>query len=351
MAKSFFKNVKISGISACVPPKELSLLNETNLYNGDKKKINRVINSSGFLNRRVTEKDVMTSDLCFEAAEDLIKNLKVDRKEIDGLLFLSYTPDYLMPATSYTLHKRLNLSHDCICMDIPQACSGYVLGLFQASMLINSGSKKVLLLVGDSFSKFTDMFKNNTAPVFGDAGSATLVEYEENNSVFYFNMFSDGSNWDALACINGGFRNYPTNNDFYDNGEYIYNSFMEGGRIFDFTMENISPSIDSLLNYANMSTHDIDYFMMHQANKFILQNIAQQLDISLDKMPMDTLSKYGNQCGASIPCAIADSIKDKITNGNNKIFLSGFGVGLSWANAIIEINRIYCSGIKEYKGE
>ena len=110
----------------------------------------------------------------------LSKNLNIDKSDIDALLFMSYTPDYLMPATSYILHKRLNLSNNCICMDIPQACSGYEIGLYQASMLINSGCKKVLLLVGDSFSKFTDMFNNNTAPVFGDAGSATLIEYDEN---------------------------------------------------------------------------------------------------------------------------------------------------------------------------
>lgn len=351
MVKTLFKNVKIKGISTIIPPKEVSILDNPNLYNGDQKKIKRVINSSGFLNRRVTEKDVMTSDLCFEAAEDLIKNLNIDKSDIDALLFMSYTPDYLMPATSYILHKRLNLSNNCICMDIPQACSGYEIGLYQASMLINSGCKKVLLLVGDCFSKFTDMFNNNTAPVFGDAGSATLIEYDENAENSYFSINSDGSNWDALACLNGGFRNYPNKADFYESGEYKYNSGMDGGRIFEFTMNKISPSIEELFEYSNINKSDIDYFVMHQANKFILQNIARQLDIDISKVPMETISKYGNQCGASIPCTISDVLKESISNKKNKLLLSGFGVGLSWANAIITTDNIYCSGIKVYEGE
>ena len=235
-----FNNVSIKGISTVVPEKELILTDDKSLYDGDEKKIKRVINSSGFLKRRVTDENVMTSDLCFAAAEDLIKNLNVNKEEIDALLFISYTPDYLMPATSYVLHKKLGLSQNCVVMDIPQACSGYVLGLYQASMLINSGCKKVLLLVGDSFSKFSDMFINHTAPVFGDAGSATLVEYDENAKKSYFMINSDGENYDALICENGAFKNPSKQTDFYPDGNYKYNSRMDGGRIFDFTMQNIA---------------------------------------------------------------------------------------------------------------
>lgn len=351
MPKSLFKNVKISGISTVVPSKELCLLDDKELYGGNEKKINRVVKSSGFLNRRVSERDVMTSDMCLQAASDLIDNLKVDKSEIDAILFLSYTPDYLMPATSYVLHKKLGLSQNCLCMDIPQACSGYVIGLFQASMLINSGYKRVLLLVGDSFSKFTDMFKDHTAPVFGDAGTATLVEYDENAETIYFNINSDGNGYDSLICENGGFKNIPNKDSFYDNGEFEYKAKMDGGRVFDFTMNNITPSLTDLLEFSNKNKDDFDYYVFHQANKFILQNIARQLEIDETKMPVETLSKYGNQCGASIPCTISDQLHDKI-NGKN-VLMAGFGVGLSWASAIVKFDQnIYCSKVNEYiKGE
>lgn len=349
MVKFVFDNVKISGISSVVPSKELCLLEDKNLYNGDEKRINRVIKSSGFLKRRVTEQDIMTSDLCLQAAEDLIKNLKIQKEDIGALLFLSYTPDYIMPATSYVLHSKLGLSQDCICMDIPQACSGYEVGLYQASMLINSGCKKVLMLVGDSFSKFTDMFIDHTAPVFGDAGTATLIEYDEKAEKTYFILNSDGTNYDALICKNGGFRNCPKSDSFYDNKNYKYESKMDGGRIFDFTMANIAPSIQELLDFSKKNIDDIDLFVFHQANKFILQNIALKLGISIDKINTDTLTNYGNQCGASIPCTISNVYKDAVSKNKKRCLLSGFGVGLSWASAIVNLENIYCSDLIEYK--
>ncbi len=345
-----FANIKISGISTVVPPQKLSLLDEKNLYKGDRKKLNRVIESSGFLYRRVCEESVMTSDLCLYAANDLLSKLKVDRDSIDALLFLSYTPDYLMPATSYILHKNLKLNTDCIVMDIPQACSAYVLGLFQASMLINSGCKKVLVLVGDSFSKFTDMFKDN-APIFGDAGSATLLEYDHNALESYYNINSDGNMYDSLMCENFGFRNPPTKKDFYEDGSPMYKSSMDGGKIFNFTLSEIAPSIEKLFKKAKTEKNAIDYFVFHQANRLILENIARKLDIPYEKTPMTTLTEYGNQCGASIPCTISDTLSHKVSMEKTKLLLSGFGVGLSWASALVSLDKIYCSNILKYGEE
>ena len=349
MVKYAFNNAKIKGLSTVVPNKEKCLLDESNLYDGNQKKINRVINSSGFFKRRITETET-TSDLCLQAAKDLIENIEINKEDIDALLFLSYTPDYLMPATSYVLHKKLELSQNCICMDIPQACSGFEIGLYQAAMMINSGCKKVLLLVGDSFSKFSDMFNNNTAPVFGDAGSATLIEYDETAEKMYFNINSDGNGYDSLICENGGFRNPIKKTDFYEDGSFVYNSKMDGGRIFDFTMNNISPNIEELLTFANLNIEDIDEFVFHQANKFILENIARKLNVEPERISTETLTNYGNQCGASIPCTISNTLQKKVSKQNVKCLLSGFGVGLSWASAIVNLDKIYCSELNSFKG-
>lgn len=348
MPKLKLYNTVIKGISSVVPQKELSILDNPNLYDGNQKKIKRVIESSGFLKRRVTNSDTTTSDLCERAAVDLLENLKIEPETIDGLLFISYTPDYLMPATSYVLHKKLGLSENCIVADLPQACSGFVFGLYQASMMINSGCKRILLLVGDTFSKFSDMFNDNSAPVFGDAGSACLIEYDENANPIFFNINSDGKFYDSLICKNGGFRNPVNKDDFYETGLYKYESKMNGAEIFNFTIQKIAPSIEEVLNFANLKKEDINHFVLHQANKFILQNIALQLNIDEKLIPTETLSKYGNQCGASIPCTICDVLKEDVEKEDNKVLLSGFGVGLSWISAIIDINKIYCSGIIEY---
>ena len=349
MPKARFLSVKIKAISTVVPSKELSILDDKELYGGDKRKIQRVIESSGFLNRRVSSPQTMTSDLCLQAAEDLIKNLNIDKFGIDALLFMSYTPDYLMPATSYVLHKKLGLSENCICMDIPQACSGYVLGLYQASMLLNAGCKSVLLLVGDSFSKFSDMFRNHTAPVFGDAGSATLLEFDKNSEPIYFNINSDGAGYDSLFCPNGGFRKPPAIGNFYEDGHFQYGAKMDGGRVFEFTMNKVSPNIKDLLSFSKENKDSFDYYVFHQANKFILQNLARQIEVDPVKMPMTTISKYGNQCGASIPATFCDTLSAEVSSHKVRCLLAGFGVGLSWASASLSLDKIYCSKILEYK--
>lgn len=348
MVKAAFNNMRITAVSAVVPPKSLSLTDDPLLYDGNEKKIRRVIDSSGFLKRRVAENDVTSSDLCFEAAENLFRDTGIKRDDIDALLFVSYTPDYLMPATAYVLHKRLGLSENCVVMDVPQACSGYVVGLYQSAMLLNGGCKKVLLLVGDAFSKFSDMFRNHTAPVFGDAGSATLIEYDETAEPAFFDIRSSGKAFDALMCKNGGFRNPPKPDMFYEDGTFKYEASMDGGRIFSFTLEEVAPCITDLMDFARVGESDIDYFVMHQANKFILENIAQLLNADVSKMPMTTLTEYGNQCGASIPCCIADRLSSEIRDKKLTLLLSGFGVGLSWASALIRTDGPYCSGLCDY---
>lgn len=351
MVKACIKNVKISGISSVVPPKEISLLDNKNLYFGDKRRIDRVVNSSGFLKRRVAEDNVTTADLCENAANDLLSKLKIDRASIDALLFISYTPDFLMPATSYVLHKKLDLSDNCVVMDIPQACSGYVLGIYQASMLLNNGCKRVLLLVGDTFNKFTDMFQNNSAPVFGDGGSATLLERDETADDMYFNIQSNGHYYDALVCENGGFRNPPKPEDFYEDGTFKYGSKMDGGKIFQFTLREIAPNVAELFKYSGQKKEEIDHFIFHQANKFIVENVAKTLEIPMEKTPITTLTQYGNTCGASIPCTISDRIQESVSQKKNKILLCGFGVGLSWASVLLTTDKIYCSPLRDYEND
>lgn len=349
MVKCIIKNVKIKAISSVVPKEEISLLDMPNLYNGDERKIKRVIESSGFLKRRVADKSTTTSDLCEFAAKKLIEQLNIDVSSIDGLIFSSYTPDYIMPATSYVLHKKLGLSENCICMDVPQACSGYVLGLYQSSMMLNSGCKKILLLAGDTFSKFTDMFRDNSAPVFGDAASATLLEYDESAEPIYFDIKSDGTKYESLICKNGGFRHPPSPLDFYENKEYKYNAKMQGAEIFNFTIEKIPVSISEVLEFSNTDKSSVDLFILHQANKFILNNIAQTLNIDTAKMPMVNITKYGNQCGASIPCTISEILNEKTLDTKLKLLISGFGAGLSWASAVITFDKVRCSKVLEYE--
>ena len=342
-------NTSLKGISVTVPTKTLSLLDDPKLYDGNKQKVRRVIESSGFLKRRIADHNTTSADLCEYAARDLLRHLSIKSEMIDGLLFISCTPDYFVPATSYVLHGKLGLSENCVVADIPQACSGFVFGLYQAAMMLNSGCKKVLLLVGDTFSKFSDMFREHTAPVFGDAGTAILLEYNPLASPVYFNILSDGSLHEALVCRNGAFRNPIDKDSFYEDGSYCYEAKMDGAGIFNFALEKVAQSIEEVLEYANTQKEEIDIYILHQANKFIIRSIASQLKMPENLFPMSTLTEYGNQCGASIPCAICDSLKEKIVSKVNKVLFSGFGAGLSWISVVMDIKLAYCSPVLEYR--
>ena len=342
-------STSIKGISAAVPTKILSLLDDPELYNGNKQKVERVIESSGFLKRRIANRGTTSADLCEYAARDLLKHLNVQSETIDGLLFVSCTPDYFVPATSYVLHGKLGLSENCVVADIPQACSGFAFGLYQAAMMLNSCCRRILLLVGDTFSKFSDMFRDHTAPIFGDAGTAVLLEYDSLSSPVYFNIRSNGSLHEALVCKNGAFRNPIDRNSFYEDGGYRYEAKMDGAGIFNFALGKIARSIEEVLEYANTQKDEIDVYVLHQANKFITRSIASQLGISENLFPISTLTKYGNQCGASIPCAICDSLKEKIISKVNKVLFSGFGAGLSWISVVMDIKLAYCSPVLQYR--
>ena len=217
-------------------------------------------------------------------------------------------------------------------------------------MLLNHSCQKVLLLVGDCFSKFSDMFKDHTAPIFGDAGSATLLEYDQNAEPMYFNAISFSSKYDALICKNGGFKNPPKKDMFYEDGSFKYDASMKGGEVFEFAIQRVAPLILDLFSISKSKKEDVDYFILHQANKYILENIAFQLDVCKEKVPCKTLSKFGNQCGASIPCTVSDVLSSEISRRPLNLLLSGFGVGLSVANVLIKTNPFYCSIPEVYKG-
>src|SRR5574344_603648 len=166
------KNVSIKGISTVVPKTELNLEEDDTLYEGNKKRLRRVMSSTGFHYRRVADDKTTSSDLCKKAAESLFGEVNYKKEKIEALIFVTQTPDYHIPATACILQDRLGLSQNTATFDVNQGCAGYVYGLWLASSLISGGVKKVLLLVGDTSSKYTDMFKDGSAPIFGDAGTA-----------------------------------------------------------------------------------------------------------------------------------------------------------------------------------
>lgn len=348
MLTSCIKGLKISGISTVVPKQSRNLLDDPELYGGNEKKIHRIISSSGFYKRRIVDPETTALDLCEQATHILLDGMQIKKETLDAVVFVTYTPDYVMPSNASIIHKRLGLSESCAIFDVSQGCAGYVYGLWISGMMLQSGLKKVLLLVGDTFTKFEDMFVDHSAPIFGDAGTATLLEYDDKKDDIQFSIGSDGNGYDAIICENIGFRNPPTPSMFNEDGSYQYNSKMDGLRVFNFAMEKVPPCVKEVLNNNKVNKDDIDYFVFHQANKFMIQTIMATLGIDLKKVPLDTLTEYGNQSCASIPAAICNQLKNEVSQNSLKLLLCGFGVGLSWAGTVVNLDHIYCSGIHEF---
>lgn len=345
-------HIQIAGISACVP----STIDRNSDYPGlDANEKNKLIASIGVEEKRICPEGVCSSDLCFQAATKLIEDLQWDKKEIECLIFVSQTPDYILPATSCILQYRLGLSKECYTLDISLGCSGWVYGLSAiASIMSASHIKKALLLVGDTTSKTTSREDKSSWPLFGDAGTATALTYTEEINNIVFHTGSDGSGSNAIIIPDGGCRN-PFSEEslrMEDIGDGIRKSklhcILEGMDLFSFGITQGAKSVKKVLEKIGKENDQIDYFLFHQANLLLNETIRKKLKIPLEKVPY-SLKKYGNTSCASIPLTMVTNLSEELSDSSLRIIACGFGVGLSWATAYFETDKIVCPKLLEYQ--
>ena len=354
MSKVKFNNVKIKAIKTVVPKDVINIDDEIEYFDNSEKKLNRAKKMLGFGKRHVTGKNTTPSDLCYEAAKQLIEELNIDKNSIDCLLFLSQGRDYSSPTTANCLHGWLDLSEDCAVMDISQGCSGYVYALWLVHSLVQSGSaKRVLLLSGDASSKASYQSNRLVAPIFGDSGSATLIEYSEESTPSYFSLGSRGKDYDKIICPAGGMR-LPVDDDSLKNDVFdefgnkwnLSHLIMSGIDVFNFTLDYVPAAINEIIEYSKVFKDDISMFALHQANKQIIESVALKAGIPLEKTPTNTFSEYGNNACNSLGVVLSHNLNENI-HGN--ILVSGYGVGMSWASAIINIDGVKNLGISLYE--
>ena len=346
MAFLEFNNVKISAVCACVPKNISKNAELTELMSEDE--IEKMVKSIGIHEKRFVDDHVTSSDLCFHAAEDLIQTLSIDRESVDVLIFLSQTPDYITPATAPILQDRLGLSQNTACFDINLACSGYVYALSTAFLYASQPHvNRVLLLNGETFSKIVSKRDKVNYPLYGDAGTATLVEKSHKNSKSFFSLNSDGSGKDSVIVPAGGFRNPSSKETLQENEKEDGNFrndhqvFMNGVDVFNFTMMRVPKAIKDLLKKTEMKLDEVDQIVFHQANKFMTDFFVKKLKFDLDKTPY-CLGKYGNTSSCSVPLTLASEFSSEHARKN--VVLSGFGGGLSWATALLNMEE--CSTYK-----
>lgn len=343
MAFLEFKNVRIAGIAAGVPKRKVCNLDIKDIsadYDSA-----AFVETTGVLERRLDEA-LTTSDLCVAAAEKLISDLKWDKAEVDGLIFVSQTTDYYLPATACIVQDRLGLSKECYAEDIVLGCSGWVYGLSSiVSLMANGGIKKALLMAGDARRHV-----ETNDPLFGFAGTATALEYEEGANGFQFHFGTDGSGFEAIIIPDGGSRNQVTERSFNDeviDGKH-YNRMqtrMKGMDVFSFGISTAPKSVKKLAERFGFDYLDADYFVFHQANMKMNNMIAKKLKLPADKVP-SCMYHFGNTSSASIPLTIVTQLKGKCED-KTKFICCGFGVGLSWGTVAFETENVMISDLVE----
>ncbi|TVP79607.1 MAG: ketoacyl-ACP synthase III [Puniceicoccaceae bacterium] len=356
MPKCTFQDIKIAGMVTCVPPREKCIDDELALFGGNLKQLERLKKTIGLNKRRVVDAGTTAADLCHVAAQHLLLSLGLEPGAIDALICVTQTPDYPQPCNAAVLHGRMALSKDCAALDVNLGCSGYVYGLWLAhSMVASGGCQRVLLLAGDTISRLVHPQDRAVAPLFGDGGSATLVERAQGAAHSYFSLQTDGRGYDQLIVPAGGARcpHSPETakvlQDEAGNSRSAENLFMDGAEIFNFSITEEPRSVKELLEYARMRAEDVDYFVFHQANRYILKNIAKRLKLNPAKVPMETVERYGNQSSASIPAAICGELAQSLKSASaRQLLLSGFGVGLSWGSAVLEVPRLKVCELIDY---
>ncbi len=334
MSQCTLHNVRFAGMATCVPKRVFHNVNDAPPNIRSERE--RLVRNIGIYTRRLCPEWQTFSDLAFEASEKLLAELHWIKADIDALIIVGQSPDYLIPATAIILQDRLQLPQTTIAYDVNLGCSAYPFGLHLLGSMIAAGAiKKGLLLVGDRAGAEKD-------PLFSDAGTATALEFDANAPPMYFDLNSDGRGYKAIILPVGG-RREPVGLSHLigrrDESGYLCfgtDLVLDGLAVLSFSTQRVPPAVEGLLSHVGMSKDEIDYFVFHQANKMINETIRKKLRLPEEKVP-STLHDFGNTSGASLPVTMTVRLRDKLAQGKHRLLLSGFGVGLSWGTAIVDI--------------
>ena len=343
MAISQLTPPQLRGIVSSVPRRRFDNLTETIQF--PKEDVEKVVRMAGVKSRRVADDNTCSSDLCRVAAAELLRALNWQPDSIDGLIFVTQSPDYFLPSTACLLHRSLGLSTHCAAFDLGLGCSGYPYGLSLATMMLQaSGYRRLLLLHGETPTRFSDQGDRSVALLFGDAGSATALETDPESAKrarWTFDLQTDGTGAEDLIIPGGGYRRrFPS-----DRRECFVN--MNGANVFNFTIKRIPALIQSTLAAAQRSKAEIDYFIFHQSNQFIIKHLAKKESLPESRVPL-TLGEFGSVGGPSIPLTLTQGALQRPSDRALNLLLLGYGVGLSWGSALIDLGPDAHLGHIEY---
>lgn len=344
MACIRIENIRVAGFAAGVPKNVVKTVSTTDQYDDES-----YIASVGVREKRFSN-DFTTADLCESAVNQLIGDLRWKREDIGLLIFVSQTPDYILPATSCVLHGKLGLRKTCMALDITLGCSGWVYGMATAlSLMTCSRIEKAIVLCGDARKHVPEEHDQ----LFGYAGTVTALEYDVNAAPIIIDLGTDGTGYDAIIRPGGGARNPITIKslelkDCEDGRKrHACQTRMKGMDVFAFGITTAPKSIKKVLSESGVELDDVDYFIMHQANIKMLETIRRKLHVEPEQMPL-SLVHFGNTSSASIPLTIVTELRKQMKEKRLNIAACGFGVGLSWGSVYFKTDtNIVISELKE----
>ena len=339
MRTNTIKNITVSGISVAIPTGKIPVTDYEDAFG--KETVQKFIETTGVksVSRAVPEQTA--TDLGYEAAVNLFKKKNINKEDIGIVLFVSQKPDFRAPASSYIIHDRLGLGKTCLCLDINLACSGFIVALHTIHTLLeNSDANKALLITADTSHKTLSPHDRTMIMLFGDSGSALLLEKTPAEIEANFSIKSDGQRFKSIITPSGAYRNRnaPKERVAWSDGilRSDYDTHMKGMDVFGFSISDVPKLFKEFLKELEKTPDDYDYFALHQANHYILKQLSRKIKIPMEKIPI-SLDRFGNNSSNSVPLVLADHFSN-IAPKKLKLFMSGFGAGLSWACADLEID-------------
>lgn len=337
------RNAYIKAVEYYLPEKVVD--NEVINQSHPEWSVDKIAAKTGIYERHIAAEDECSSDMAVKASEMLFASGKIAKSEIDFLILCTQSPDYFLPATACILQDRLGLSNNIGAFDFNLGCSGFIYGLGIAKGLIVTGqAKNVLLITAETYSKFIHPDDKSNKTLFGDAAAATVISANKNDGeivgeILDFAYSTDGKGATYLMVKNGGMRNrYQEGETVKGENGYVSNNdclFMDGKAIFNFTAFQVPQLIKDTLTKNQLSMDEIDLFIFHQANEFMLQTIRKRIGIPEDKFFIH-LKNCGNTVSSTVPIALYHALQNDKIKPANKVLLSGFGVGLSAGGVIIQ---------------
>ena len=322
----------INALSYYLPDRKLSNEEISKMY--PEWGIDKIVDKTGIRNRHITDDDEFASDMAIKVSNKLFEEYAIRAESLDFILYCTQSPDYILPTTACILQEKLGLPKNSGALDFNLGCSGYIYGLALAKGLISAGiAKNILFITSETYSKYINILDKSNRTIFGDGASATIISNSGFAEILDFSLGTDGSGAENLIIKEGGSRFPKTNTDIQENNHsHLY---MNGPEIFSFTSNSVPALVNMTLQINNLSKEEIDLFIFHQANKYMLEHLRKKIKIEENKFFLH-IENCGNTVSSTIPIALKEAICSNSICENQSVLLAGFGVGYSWGGVVLQ---------------